>query len=307
MPENVRTYLQRCQGQVRRRLDSEAEAALACLPKQTKVFQYESASQMEAAANNVDAAEGGYSVFLNVPKGGDGPDQELVSIGRTSYFPASRILISRMLTIVHHIAVSWFDYAILSKVIGLGMSWEGELECLGAATVRGIHKQPDLRLQPVNLPAGRSDEWPTLVVEVGNSKSQTSLDLKTRRWLQASNGDVEIVITKITRTRFTVRRWALAGRTRAHPTIMQTISITRRSQQDQRPSRITGSLLTTPFVDLFLRNLLETRQISGLTRLSWGDGRVVLGEKFLFLSFKGASSTGICTLYASRGMCSAWE
>lgn len=55
MPEKVRTYLQRG----RRRRDSEAEAALACLPKKTCVFQYENTSQMEAAVHSVDAVEGG--------------------------------------------------------------------------------------------------------------------------------------------------------------------------------------------------------------------------------------------------------
>lgn len=66
--------------------DSEAEVALACLPKETCVFQYESMSQMEAAAHgvadaDVDVDEGGYCVFINVPESIVGRDREAVEIG----------------------------------------------------------------------------------------------------------------------------------------------------------------------------------------------------------------------------------
>ncbi|EGE03496.1 hypothetical protein TEQG_08638 [Trichophyton equinum CBS 127.97] len=43
---------------------SEAKATLSCLPKDTPAFEYESASQMEAAARSVDDGGGGYNAYL---------------------------------------------------------------------------------------------------------------------------------------------------------------------------------------------------------------------------------------------------
>lgn len=63
----------------------------------------------------------------------------------------------------------------------MGMDWETEEEDLGSSTAEQIHKEPDVWIQPATLPAGRSAEWPTLVVEVGRSESQASLDQDSRR------------------------------------------------------------------------------------------------------------------------------
>ena len=146
----------------------------------------------------------------------------------------------------HEVASQWLNAALHDSVAGMGMVWNTHLISLGSTDIE--HKEPDVSLQPVILPPGRSPEWPTLVVETGRSESQLSLDNNTRWWLRRSNGDVEVVITtRVSRTKLVVKRWAMTGRTRA--SILQTITI-----EKATPIHITGGPLRTPFRDVFLRD-----------------------------------------------------
>jgi len=56
-------------------------------------------------------------------------------------------------------------------------------------------KEPDGQWAPRNLPPGRSDKWPSIVLEVGASESKTKLRADAAWWLANSDGQVHVVIT----------------------------------------------------------------------------------------------------------------
>ncbi|KAL1960578.1 hypothetical protein VTO42DRAFT_7157 [Malbranchea cinnamomea] len=225
--------------------DSEAEVALACLPKETPVYRYESVSQMEGAAHTV--RDGGYCVFVDVPQRVVTRDREAVRIGRISYYSESKVLIARMPSEPHEVATGWLNDAIHDSLGEMGMRFRTYLVSKGSALVE--YKEPDLSLRPRNLPPGRSGKWPTLVVETGYTESHRRLDNDARWWIQKSNGRVKVVITvKVSRTKVTIKRYGRLGRTRA--SILQIVTMARRGQQ---PIHITGSPLRIPFHDVFLR------------------------------------------------------
>ncbi|KAK2794130.1 hypothetical protein FQN52_009212 [Onygenales sp. PD_12] len=249
-PRHVDTFLQQIRsGSQKRRRDSEAEAALDSLPKNTPVCKYDTPSQMEAAARSVD--DGGYCVFLDVPESLIFDDRRKMGIKRTDYFCKPKILIAKMPTKPHELATGWLVPEITLKMLEMGMRFNTYLANFGTANIG--HKEPDLALIPQNLPSGRTDKWPTLVVETGKSEGHKALDRDARWWVQASAGEVRVVITiKVSRTIITVRRYGQPGKTRA--AIIQTITMARRGQ---KPIRITGGPLRIPFRELFLRD--ETR------------------------------------------------
>ncbi|KAJ5684842.1 uncharacterized protein N7477_001187 [Penicillium maclennaniae] len=55
-------------------------------------------------------------------------------------------------------------------------------------------KEPDGAWAPEQLPPGRSDTWPSIVLEVGVSESKKKLRADAAWWLANSNGQVQVVI-----------------------------------------------------------------------------------------------------------------
>ena len=68
---------------------------------------------------------------------------------------------------------------------------------LTTARVEGdtCSKEPDGSWIPRQLPPGRSDKWPTVVLEVGVSDSQEKLRADADWWLANSQGQVHVVIS----------------------------------------------------------------------------------------------------------------
>lgn len=68
---------------------------------------------------------------------------------------------------------------------------------LTTARVEGTicSKEPDGSWIPQNLPPGRSEKWPSLVLEVGVSESKKKLRADAAWWLANSDGQVHVVIT----------------------------------------------------------------------------------------------------------------
>ena len=148
--QSIHTYLT----SRRRRKDSEAEDALACLPKDTRVFQYESIHQLEAAIHSMvdDAEEGfGYCVFGNVPEHIVDGDLEAarVSIGRITYFPISGILISKTPGGPLEVASGWLRHALSTKAQDMGIAWQRNIVDTGSKKVE--HKEPDSRCGRLDL------------------------------------------------------------------------------------------------------------------------------------------------------------
>lgn len=153
------------------------------------------------------------------------------------------------------VATEWLNDAVHDSMADMSMRFRTYLVGLGSTITE--NKEPDLSLQPLNLPSGRSKKWPTLVIETGHSEGHNALDNDARRWIQKSNGQVKVAITvKVSRTKITIRRYGRLGRTRA--AILQTITITMARRglgrgRGQQPIHITGGPLRIPFCDIFLR------------------------------------------------------
>ncbi|EEP79459.1 predicted protein [Uncinocarpus reesii 1704] len=245
-PKNVGVLLWQLQsGLGSRPRDSEAEAALDCLPPETLVCKYESPSQMEAAARSVD--DGGYCVFLDVPERIVFNERRQMGIKRTEYFDKPAISIAKMVTRPHEVVTDWLIHEIQEKMRDMGMRYLTYLSNVGRAKIQ--HKEPDCALLPRNLPSGRTNEWPTLVVEIGKSESEVALDRDARNWIWKSGGDVKVAITaEVSRSKLTVRRYGRSG-TRGVG-VLQTITV---NKSGQSPIRVTGDRLRIPFEDLFLR------------------------------------------------------
>ena len=56
-------------------------------------------------------------------------------------------------------------------------------------------KEPDASYIPSSLPAGRSENWPSFVIEVGYSESSVKLRTDAAWWIVQSNGDVRAALT----------------------------------------------------------------------------------------------------------------
>ncbi|KAK2795866.1 hypothetical protein FQN51_000349 [Onygenales sp. PD_10] len=162
-------------------------------------------------------------------------------------FTGRRYLLSKSQPNLMKLATGWLLPEITLKMSEMGMRFNTYLA--NFATAKYGHKEADLALIPQNLPSGRTDKWPTLVVETGKSERHIALDRDARWWIQKSTGEVRLVITvKVSRTRFTVRMYGQSGNTRA--AVSQSITVVRGGR---KPIRVAGGPLRIPFSDLFLR------------------------------------------------------
>ncbi|CDM27064.1 unnamed protein product [Penicillium roqueforti FM164] len=85
---------------------------------------------------------------------------------------------------------SEFNRAILFANLGRTLC------SLTTARVEGniCSKEPDGSWIPEQLPPGRNDRWPTIVLEVGVSESKKKLRADAAWWLASSQGQVHVVI-----------------------------------------------------------------------------------------------------------------
>ncbi|KAK2741539.1 hypothetical protein FQN55_008294 [Onygenales sp. PD_40] len=199
---------------------------------------------------------GQYIVFLNIP-----PDtvEELSNrkhLGRfKTWDPKLQILLVKMSSIEHESTSGTFQSRLTEKLNDIRPKLAHELEFLESTAVKGSNrtKEPDASFQPSQLPPGRSDKWPSLVVEIGCSESERQLQRDAKWWLTDSQGDVKIVITiKIFRSQPRVRfELFRMGGSSAHPRplVAQAVTVSRAKYQHLSAS---GELVI-PFRDLFLR------------------------------------------------------
>ncbi|KAJ5081505.1 hypothetical protein NUU61_009769 [Penicillium alfredii] len=114
-----------------------------------------------------------------------------------SYDISQHLLLVRMPnSVAHEIAHGTFERKLFEAL--LPMSLEDRLESLRSTPFRaqsGAGKQADSSFAPDQLPQGRTDYWPTLVVETGFSESSSKLFSDVRWWLNESGGDVKMVLT----------------------------------------------------------------------------------------------------------------
>ncbi|KAL5049368.1 hypothetical protein BDW71DRAFT_217503 [Aspergillus fruticulosus] len=161
------------------------------------------------------------------------------------------LLINMVKSKAHENAAGLFDNVFHEALITVGM--ERSLETIGAATYFATigGKEPDRAWQPTRLPRGRSDKWPTIVLEVAYSATQSKLQSDVRYWLRGPEGEVKTVLTlRIAQDepRIVIERWESTGN--GHGCRQQQVVITRTRSNKVT---ITGAPLVLEFERLFLR------------------------------------------------------
>lgn len=117
------------------------------------------------------------------------------SISWSSFSAAENLLLVRMMTYEHSAALGVFGNALIQALgsMGLGLA----LQTYSGATIKGEEKskQDDSGWSPKRPPPGRDRKWPTTVLEVAVSESQSKLQSDVRFWLRESQGKVKLVFT----------------------------------------------------------------------------------------------------------------
>ncbi|KAJ9220354.1 hypothetical protein DTO169C6_7243 [Paecilomyces variotii] len=179
-----------------------------------------------------------------------------------SYYPFAQVLLIRMLTYKDHERT---HMALVNLMIFKLSSMNGanlELDWTGSADIAtpSRTKRADQEVAPQEIPPGRSDQWPSLVIEAGFSESKSKLESDGRWWLVESHGDVKTALTiDVNRRRpeIVIQKWVPIctgqNRTRSQisPTLQQQVVLSR--QHDEQEATVSNGPLVLPFQDLFLR------------------------------------------------------
>ncbi|KAL4962317.1 uncharacterized protein BDV14DRAFT_191697 [Aspergillus stella-maris] len=130
----------------------------------------------------------------------------------------------------HEVASETFHEILLEVLIPAGMN--RKLIKLGStahfAVIGG--KQADKAWRPLHKPRDRTDNWPSVVLDVAYSETAKKLQGDIRYWLRASGGDVKIALAlKIDRRKpmITIEKWDISGNGRKH--LEQHIVISRKA------------------------------------------------------------------------------
>ncbi|OJJ82719.1 uncharacterized protein ASPGLDRAFT_152353, partial [Aspergillus glaucus CBS 516.65] len=149
---------------------------------------------------------------------------------------------------VLQVATLLFHDAITESAAAMGIA--RLFDPIGSATCedRPYMKEPDASYIPVNL-QGRSDKWPTVVVESGFLKTIRRLRVDAEWWLVRSAGDVKVVIiiaVKRDEPEIIIENWIADGN---GPTCQQEIVISRTGQV----ITVLGAPLTITHEELLLQ------------------------------------------------------
>ncbi|OJI97990.1 hypothetical protein ASPVEDRAFT_880478 [Aspergillus versicolor CBS 583.65] len=126
-------------------------------------------------------------------------------------------------------------------------------------------KCADQAYVPKRLPSGRSNHWPSMVIECGWSETRAKLERDCRWWLHDSDGDVKIALSisvHMRRKQIIIQKWesfqlqTRAGQAQTGERLAQTIVL---SQVRDHPIRLTGPPLRLEFDKVFLRQPLPTQ------------------------------------------------
>lgn len=115
-------------------------------------------------------------------------------------------------------------------------------------------KEPDQAWRPQRLPSNRSRDWPSVVMEIAYSETESKLGCDVRFWMRASGGDVKVVLTLCInrqQPKIRIEKWVGSNNNnnnRHH--LDQSITI---SNADSNRIILSNAPLTIDFEDLFLR------------------------------------------------------
>lgn len=182
------------------------------------------------------------------------------TINIDSYIPGSRLLLVKMITRAHEGGHINFDDLLKSKLAAMNL--RGKLLSLGRADVEteNRQKEPDQSYLPSRLPPGRTDKWPTMIIEGGYSEEKAKLTADVQWWLAESQGDVTMAIAisvHKAKKEITIELWGMMARpTRTEPAkkvpeIRHRVVISQGTSQ--QTINVARAPLTISFHDLFLR------------------------------------------------------
>lgn len=122
-------------------------------------------------------------------------------------------------------------------------------------TLRSRRKRPDTGMQPRRLPKNRNKGWPSLIMEVGYSRSRTKTDNDAKSWICQTDGKIKIGLA-ITANRhapeFTIRKWVgEEGSNGIEARLDQEVKISKNKGSSQ--VRVTGGPFVIEFERLMLR------------------------------------------------------
>ncbi|KAI9375469.1 hypothetical protein BJX61DRAFT_539757 [Aspergillus egyptiacus] len=196
-----------------------------------------------------------------------------------AYDPALELLLVNLFkSRAHESAAGVFDHMLHEALLAAGM--ERSLDPIGAATHFGTlgAKEPDRAWRPIRLPRGRSDKWPTVVLEVAYSETQSKLQSDLRYWLREPDGEVKTILTlRIDQNepKITIERWESTVGGHGHR--QQQVVITKiRSNK----INITGAPLLLEFERVFLRAptipreqaiVIDNEKLEFLATRIWSD------------------------------------
>ncbi|KAL4786393.1 hypothetical protein BJX76DRAFT_346239 [Aspergillus varians] len=162
-----------------------------------------------------------------------------------SYDATLDLLLVRMCkSPAHEFAAGVFDTILFEAIEPTGMT-RHHLDPFNGTTCYSAEgrKEADRAWLPVRVPRGRSRYWPSAVLEVAYSETQSKLLSDARFWLRGSGGDVGVVFAlNINRVqpRITIEQWGPEnGRHRRE----QVVTIMKRGQN----TRVDGAPLVVDF------------------------------------------------------------
>lgn len=187
----------------------------------------------------------------------DPVDQNTPWTSWDSYDAHLQLLLVRMTkSPAHGTASMTFHNIFLEAVEPTGL--KRSLKEIGSAThfASLSAKEPDQAWRPHRLPFNRSRDWPSVVVEVAYSETESKLGSSVRFWMRASGGDAKVVLTlRINRQQPKIRieKWvssSSSNNNRQRHRLDQSVTI---SKADSNRIILSNAPLTVEFEDLFLR------------------------------------------------------
>ncbi|CAL5868517.1 uncharacterized protein PFLUO_LOCUS2743 [Penicillium psychrofluorescens] len=269
---------------------------LDSLPYSTSEYEYRGAKHfweaIDAEVNLLENDKTGnrseYVIFSHLPEQNflkeiDSEEFNLFD----SYDPESEYLLLKMITRAHEVLSEAFSVQLTSRFILEGMSdAQDGLLPLGRARVDlpSRRKEPDKSYLPETLPAGRTDHFPSFIVETGFSESRSKLRSDASLWLTESNGAVKIALLMSTNKKkkdiaFEILQPS-SRPTRGDPDkVIAELKQTATVKTNKDGQAVANGHLRIPFEDLFLRRpvspekdiILSEDDLVKIAKKVWGS------------------------------------
>lgn len=172
-------------------------------------------------------------------------------------FPHFQQLVVRIATFEdHERAQTGLVNIMLTKLAAMNganmsLDWTGSAEIQTPSCT----KRADQQFAPRRLPRGRSDVWPTLVIQAGFSDSKPKLEADAKWWITESKGDVKtalVIYLHQSEANVIIQKWE-------SPIAKQEVVV---SRLDGRPEPVVSNRpIIVSFGDLFLRKPTPTESV----------------------------------------------